>query len=346
MGNTIIDNDHSKECEIINNSGTDAVVIIPALAQSNNIGSNVNIYNQRLELLSTLEGGQVIPSGQSGTVVLDQTYNNPMTGQPTYSKVYKLLISSSDWYHPLAVINVKQKVSVDPPRFDPQTINADNQKSMEEAGLFIQTLHADPTSPLIKSFKDMMSDVHPDAARLAEESSESSKVEDVNTITDKASNFFKSTDDFQNVTLNSIGVMRSYYKKFPFIWAQFKNLTYNLYTSDDQTNTFLGQISMSKPNQLDIKKPNAGYIINFLPASDPSNLDSTAIDSSQTVSINYMNGIFIIKGSVGSSKTMLRGSFIFKSALSQNPDDNQIIPILTGKVNGGTTTGYDESLMQ
>jgi hypothetical protein len=73
--------DTSKNCQVTNQTSSDAVVIIPTTSQDGSNDSSIAVYDQNLEILATLEGGTVIKVGQRGTVVLDQYYNDPKTGQ-------------------------------------------------------------------------------------------------------------------------------------------------------------------------------------------------------------------------------------------------------------------------
>ncbi|MTI29217.1 hypothetical protein, partial [Xanthovirga aplysinae] len=81
-------NDPSKECKVTNETNSDVVIMLPTTAQTDNIDTSISVYNQDLEVLTTLEGGQAIAAGQSGTVVLDQNYIDPDTGESTYSLLY------------------------------------------------------------------------------------------------------------------------------------------------------------------------------------------------------------------------------------------------------------------
>lgn len=55
--------DTSKNCQVTNQSNTDAVIIIPTTAQDGNEESSIAVYDQSLEILNTLEGGIVIKVG-------------------------------------------------------------------------------------------------------------------------------------------------------------------------------------------------------------------------------------------------------------------------------------------
>ncbi|MTI29213.1 hypothetical protein, partial [Xanthovirga aplysinae] len=80
--------DPSKECKLTKETNSEVVVMLPAIAQTDNTGSPISLYNQNLEVLTILEGGQAIPAGQNGTVVLDQNYIDPDIGESTYSLLY------------------------------------------------------------------------------------------------------------------------------------------------------------------------------------------------------------------------------------------------------------------
>ncbi|MTI29931.1 hypothetical protein [Xanthovirga aplysinae] len=324
--------DVSKECQINNETDSDIVVITPTTVRKHNSESPFpkSAYNQDLEVLTTLEGGQVIPAGKSGTVVLDKSYIDPITGESTYSMVYKLLVSSANSYYPIANINTIQNRSSGSAKFDPQTVGPKDQESMKETALFIQTIHAYPNSQLAMDFKAAMPDKNKSNTKA---------------MIDAANTFFKSTTtQFQNVRLLSLIAMHSYYKKFPFVWANFTNVTYYLYSGNDQSSNFVGQLSMNKPSIIDLTAPNAAYEISFSPASSLSDPTSIEVDSSKMKLLTYSNDIFVNDENEGTPEISLKGTFMPRSFLSQNPDDTQIIRILSGMVNGVTVTGTMERL--
>ncbi|MTI29210.1 hypothetical protein, partial [Xanthovirga aplysinae] len=79
-----------KECKITNNTTDSVVVIIPSIAQNAEV-----TYNQDLIELEIKDDKNAkiteIPPGKSGTVILDQTFDD--SGTKKYSLNYNLLIS-------------------------------------------------------------------------------------------------------------------------------------------------------------------------------------------------------------------------------------------------------------
>lgn len=337
--------DTSKNCQVTNQTSSDAAVIIPTTSQDGSNDSSIAVYDQNLEILTTLEGGTVIKVGQSGTVVLDQYYNDPTTGQKTYSLVYNLLISSSSWYYPMANIGLMQNIFVTPPNFTPQTATTAEQKSIANADLFYQTIQAYPTSQLATDYQTAMSGTIKSASSQANGSANST-ANASDTITQNVNAFFQGTKQFQNVTLASLVAVESYYDKFPFIWAQYKSTTYYLYSSDSKTTSFVGQLALVQPSKLDLTLPNGGYTCTFTPAKDSSNLNSVDVDPSQALKLTYSGGVFVNDVNVDIPTVALKGIFQLKRLFTQKPADTQILPVITGSVEGATCVGFDQPQLE
>ncbi|MFN8407410.1 MAG: hypothetical protein U0X71_08020 [Sphingobacteriaceae bacterium] len=337
--------DTSKNCQVTNQSNTDAVIIIPTTAQDGNEESSIAVYDQSLEILNTLEGGIVIKVGQSGTVVLDQYYIDPKTGQKTYSLVYNLLVSSSSWYYPLANIGLMQNIFVTPPNFTPQTATGAEQQSIANADVFYQTIQAYPTSQLAQNYQAAMSGTISSASAQAD-GSPNSTANTSDAITQSVNAFFQSTKQFQNVTLASLVAVESYYNEFPFIWAQYKSVIYYLYSSDGKTTSFVGQLGLKQPATLDLTVANGGYICTFTPAKDPSNLNSVDVDSSKAMNLTYSSGVFVNDVNVDVPAIALKGIFQLKRLFTQVPADTQILPVITGSVDGVTAVGFDQPQLE
>lgn len=337
--------DTSKNCQITNQTTTDAVIIIPTTSQDGDDDSSIAVYDQSLEILTTLEGGTVIKTGNSGTVVLDQYYTDPTTGQSTYSLVYNLLVSSSNWYYPLANIGLMQNIFVTPPNYTPQTATAAEQASMSNADLFYQTIQAYPTSQLAVNYQAAMSGTATAAAAQANGSANSTQ-NTSDTITQNVNAFFQSTKQFQNVTLASVVAIESYYNQFPFIWAEYKSTTYYLYSTNGSTTSFVGQLSLQQPTTLDLTKANGGYTCTFTPAQDSSNLNSVSVNTSEAMNITYLDGVFVNDINVDVPAVSVKGIFQLKRLFTQDANDTQIIPVITGSINGATCIGFDQPQLE
>ncbi|WP_187696176.1 hypothetical protein, partial [Xanthovirga aplysinae] len=204
-----------------------------------------------------------------------------------------------------------------------------------------QTIQAYPTSQFAQDYQAAMSGATDDAMNQADGSADSSE-NGMNSIIDSTNNFFQGTNQFQHVTLSSIVAMQSYYDKFPFVWAQYKDTTYYLYGSDGQSNSFTGQVVMTQPPTLDLTKPNAGYTISFIPASNPSDLSSTDVDSTKAIDLTYSDAVFVNDVNADIPDIALSGMFQLKKIFTGDSDDTKIIPLLSGTVKGDTVIGFDQ----
>ncbi|WP_431685672.1 hypothetical protein [Hahella sp. NBU794] len=332
--------DQSKECVITNNCTSDIVILSPTTAQAPGDTQNASVYDQDLEILSLLEGGTVISQNGSGTVYLDQYYTDPNTKQQQYSLVYNLLASTSSWYFPVDNIGVMQNIFGSPVTFPAQTVTTDEQQSIANAATFYQTIAAYPTSQLTQNYETAMNGAQTTAQGQADGSANSSD-NVANSITDSVNAFFASTKGFQNVTLAGLVAVESYYSKFPFVWAQYDSTTYYLYSSDGNTTSFVGTLSLTKPSALDLSKPNAGYACTFTPAKDPTDTSTVDVDSSQAKTLTYSNALFVDNVNADIPDVAVKGTFQLKRVFTQNPSDTQIIPVLTGTIAGETCIGFD-----
>jgi len=212
--------------------------------------------------------------------------------------------------------------------------------ALANAGLFYQTISAYPTSALAKNFQQAMSDTN-DAATNAADGSANSSQNVSDAITKNANAFFQSTKSFQNVTLAGLVAMENYYQSFPFVWAEFGNTTYYLYSSDGKTTSFVGTISLQKPTTLDLTQQNGGYSCVFKPAVNPSDTTTVNVDGSKATSLTYGNGLFVDNANADVPQIAVKGTFQIKRLFTQKTTDTQIIPVLTGSVYGSTCIGFD-----
>jgi hypothetical protein len=332
--------DPSKQCAVTNNSSASVVVLTPSTAEvpGNTDSGSISVYDQNIEVLPLAEGGMVIAPGKTGTVTLDQQYTDPKTGHLTYSLVYDLLVSTSNWYYPVANLGVMQNIFATPANFPAQT--AADQKSMQDADVFYQTIAAYPTSKLAKDYQAAMSGALHSGAGAADGTPNSS-ANVASAIGNGANTFFKSTKGFQDVTLANLMAVQSYYDKFPFGWAQYKSITYYLYGSVNNTTNFIGTLSLTQPAALDLTLPNAGYTCTFTPASDPTDTTKFEVDASQAKSLTYTGALFVDDINADIPAVALRGTYQLKRLFTQKTTDTQAIVVITGTVDGVVSIGFD-----
>ena len=335
------DTDKSKTINITNNSGQELAIITPTVEDPKQVPNGTPVYGQDSVILQDTNDATTLPDQKNQDYLLEQYYIDPKNKKKEYSTVYNILGQTSDWFKPVANLGVMQLLN----EFAPQTITADNDKSMKEAGQFIQTISAYPSSKLSVDFQQAMSNTTTRAAQQADGSDNANK-NITNSITDNVNSFFKSTSSYQDVTLADYVSMQNYYQDYPFAWAAFDNETFYLYSSDGKSTSFIGTIALTKPDTIDITKANGGYHCVFTPSKDPSDTSSLKVDNSKAKALLYTNSLFVYKDDTDNPNMAVKGTFQVKSTLTQNPNDTQIIPLLTGTVNGVIVTGFDSPQKQ
>lgn len=333
--------DKSKQIDLTNSSGVNVAVLLPTVANAPDSPNNIEVYDQDLEVLQTTDGKCSLAEGAKGTYLLDQTYIDPKTKKPTYSTIYDLLVSTSDWFSPLANIGVIQNFFADSPSYTPVTATSDEAAAIKNAGVFIQTIAAYPTSKLTKDYQTAMSSAQTTGAQKADGSTGSSDAV-ANTMTASVNTFFKGTKSFQNVTLAGVVAMQTYYRAFPFVWAQYTDTTYYLYSSDGKTTSFVGTIALSKPTTIDVTQPNGGYTCSFAPATDPTDTTKLDVDTSKSKSLTFQNGLFVDDVSSDIPQIAVRGTFQIKRTFTQKPADTQVLTVLSGTIDGQVCLGFDK----
>jgi hypothetical protein len=333
--------DTSKICQITNSAGMDVVVGMPLTsAEVENSPNPKTAISGDFVILSLGSSGTtpsyVIKNGGSDTVTLDRTHKDSKTGKQVYSYGYDLLISTSDWYRPIDNIAVIQ--NFDPDGYDPQKATPDGDTAMKSTADFYQTISAYPTSKLAQDYVSAMKQTDDNANSKADGSVNSAQAVNDSINTD-AANFFKNTTNYKNVTLVDVVVLESYYNRFPFVWAQYGNATYYLYSNDGTATTFAGTLVLQKPDTLDITKPNGGYTCTFTPASNPSDLTKLDVDPSQATALTYSDGLF----ADDSDLISIKGSFQLKRTFTKVSTDKTIVVTMCGSINGLTSLGFDES---
>ncbi len=329
--------DTSKQIQITNNSSSDVVIFLPTTSDSPASTNAIKVYNQDLEILPSITGETVISEGGKQTFLLNQHYKDPDSGQMVYSSLYNLMASTKAWYYPVDNMGVMQLFS----KYAPQTITKAEQKSIEDAATFYQTISAYPTSQLAKNYQTAMTSTQTNAANQADGSSSSSD-NIANAISGGADNFFKSTKGFKDVTLSSLVAIESYYKKFCFVWAQYKkSVTYYLYSNDGKATSFVGTLSLERASSIDLTKLNSGYACTFTPASDPKDTTSVDVDASKAKILTYSDGLFVDDVNKDIPAVAVKGTFQLKRLFTQVPTDSQIITVMTGTIDGAVCIGFD-----
>jgi hypothetical protein len=333
--------DPTQEIQLTNSTTAPIVLMLPTTSAQAEEGDTLD-YGQKLELLTTVEGGPSVPVGETRTFVLDQTYVDPDTGDTEPSILYDLLPCTADWLLPVANIGIMQNFF--PVGYTGQTITADMATAFQNAALFFQTISAYPSSSLATGYAQAMNQTQSSASSAADGSADSAD-NAAQSITDTVNAFFKTTKGFQNVTLPAVVAIQSYYGTYPCAWAEYsaKAVTYYLYSSNSTASTFVGTISMTPPaTGLNIALANAGYTCTFTPASNGSDLTTVNVNTSAAKPLTLSGGLFVDNVTSDIPQVGVKGTFQIKSTFTKDQSDTQIITVLTGTISGATVIGFDQ----
>jgi hypothetical protein len=330
--------DPTEEIQITNSTPSPIVILIPSTRTPDANGTLV--YGENLELLTAVDGSTSVPASATKTFVLDQTLVDPDTGQSEYNSIYDLLPRTADWLAPVANITVMR--AGHPGSYPATTVTAATAPAFQNAGAFLQTISAYPTSALAKSYQQAVNQAVGNASGAANGSPGSAEATAQN-IPATVNTFFQGTKDYQNLTQDKLVVVQSYYDAFPFVWAEYANgpTTYYLYSSNGHATSFVGTISLTPPAVLNVAVANAGYTCTFTPAANGSDTSTVAVTASAAKSLTYTGGLFVNDVDADVPEVALRGTFQVKSTFTGKAADTQIITVLTGSVSSATCIGFD-----
>jgi hypothetical protein len=332
--------DQDKLCSLTNNTGKDVVVALTISDDETASQDAVISANHQFEILKTSAGDTIIKNGSSDTVTLDHNYKDG-ADETGYVQGYNLVISDSTWLYPLADLSVVQQRSNGSTSYVPQTIDATTRVPVAQAVDFYQTIAAYPSSQLAADYMNTLLQARDAASANADGSPGSAKAV-ADAIENAMDSFFKGSDQYKDVTLADVVTVDNYYNYFPFVWAQYKDsITYYLYGSDGTTAVFAGTLSLNKQGAIDITQPNGGYTCSFAPAVNPADTSKTDVDTAKSESLTYSNGLFLNDVTVETPAIGLRGSFLLERLFTNDPDNNAVIVVLSGIVNGVTCIGFD-----
>jgi hypothetical protein len=311
--------DSSKNCTITNNASAGVLVLDAFNATT---GTAKQVYDQTLKVLPLAGGGNVLAAGATGTVVLDDyTTSN---GKKIYNTLYELILARSTDLFPVRNTSVMQSFSP-PIAYPPVTVAATDLGNMQLAQQFYQTIMAYPTSNLSQQFQAAMNGA----------SGTANSVGDINKA---MAAFFQGTKQYQSLTLNMYIAITTYMDAFPYAWANYQaSYTYYLYTSSGSGTantppTLVGTLVLTQKGGVTTADPtdhNGGYNIAFV---DPSGKSTT---------LYYSQGQFVSDLNQDVPSICLKGTFVLKSQFTNQSTDNQLIPVISGMVNGTKVLGID-----
>lgn len=313
---------NSNGCSIINASDS-SISILSAFDESDTIKT---VYEDQLTLLPTTDEQKTISNGETKTVNLTGNYFT-LNGQKIPSTIYDLLSVIPNSLFPIKNSTVN-KLGLSYPHL---RVTKEDKASMVLAYQFYQKILAYPTSNLAQGFTNALKGIL---------NGNASSKGDIQSITD---GFFQGTTLYKSLNFIAVSTIMSYAKNRASSWAgnQLSSTYYLYYPGNNKNATatqapnFEGEVIFTKKSTSTIEDPmdpNSGYDITFKEAGG------------SITSLTYKQGQFY---SNGPNVIYLQPSFTTKSRLTNNPKDNQIIPILNGNINGvsvfGTQTKQDLS---
>jgi hypothetical protein len=332
--------DLNKICSVENKSGKDAVILI-AVSKGESINQDTIVAgNGRLNQLAVSGNGTLIKNGESGSITLDGSIADATNGNQ-YLPIYDLIVSDSEWLYPMASLSLAQQGSNGSTGFAAQTITPEARTALDQAAAFYQVITACPGSQLTKDYTRALRRAKIEAIEKADGTAASSAAIAA-AVAESINGFFAKTERYKLVTLPAIIAIDNYYNNFPSAWAGFKNsATFYLYSSDGKTGGFAGTLSLVKNGPLDISKPSGGFTCTFTPARAGNLPGSKATDTSKAVSLTYADGLFTDDPKSAKPAIALKGSFMKTNYFTGRENDNSVLIIVAGSINGAVCIGFN-----
>lgn len=222
--------------------------------------------------------------------------------------VYNIILARADNLFPVKAATVA--LDSDTQTYAPVTVTTADAERMKLAAKFQQILTAFSTSSLASDFATALADS--DAT--------------------KAAAFFNATDDYKTLTVDDVVAVQTYYAVYPFVWAYYggeKN--YGLHSTDGVTNKYAGYIALINESTvlLNGDKSIPGFT-------------ATYVNGATSTPLYYSAGQFVDDAASASPGICLQGLFVLKSSLTKSDDDQAIVAVLIGVINGESVLGYDE----
>lgn len=305
------------DCVITNSTSGDFLVLD---ARGDAVTPPQLVYEQSLKILPTKDGQSSIKAGATGTVTLNDMVTDQDHTAPYQTTNYELLMATPDCLYPVKATHARYILATH--GYDPTKVLADDAAAMKATENFQQTIMAYPSSALAQNFQAAMSNTT-NSATSADE------------VDAAVAKFFAATSQYKAVTIATLAAIQTYYKTYPYVWANYQgSKTYYLYSSDGSTASSLGSVQ--------IKVPTA------VPASTDKSLSGFAFTYSDAggnqKNLHYVKGQFVDDPNADVPGICLQGTFVQKSTLTKVDSDTKVIPILIGTVYDKKTLGYEDQL--
>lgn len=332
----------SRLIKVSNKTNVSILTLMPTSGfDKDSSNQGIPVFNQQEEVLKTQSGSDTISQASSGQYLLDRTYTDS-DGKHQTALLYDLIFSEARFASPFLNRSVMADFSTG--AFPNISVTTDDKTVMDKANTFYQQIQAYPNSQMAKKYQAALNGAQTNAQSTAS-SGDVEKTQQ--SIDDSVEAFFKTTHNYQDLTLSDVVAVESYYQAFPFVWASFDSKQYWLYSSDGSTSKFIGLVTMTKPSTIDFSKANGGYDIYLQTAKNPTDTTTVAVNDTK-INLTYANGVFVDDINADVPKIGLKGIFRLKSQMtgtlgSSDPTDDVIMPFLTGTVYGATCLGMDNA---
>ncbi|WP_221391581.1 hypothetical protein [Dyadobacter sp. NIV53] len=293
----------SKTWSIKNSSGKDLVVLD---AYADVLQPLEHFYGLTLKtLLYQIEGvtqtQSIISNGKTVDILLTETHTIKDT---TTNLDYLMIIADARTLFPVKVITLG--MASNPATFPQTEVTEADVKLYSLTEIFKKTIESFPTSELGKGYSDVL--------ELQDQT--------------KTDAWLKTTTDFKTVTSESVVVVSSYYKVYPFGWLDYQDTkTYNFYEIDQKTG-----------------KPVAKFELTYT-GNTPMEYDKELPDFSADYNgtkLTYHNGMFVDSIETQTPKIMLTGSFRLLGELTERSSDDKMVSCFMGVVNGNKMFGISD----
>ena len=316
-----------KDCVFTNNSTQD-VVVLKAYSDTDTTPP-LEIFEQTLTILKTKDDKQIIPAnGGTGTITLDDTHKDS-DGNDTDTTSYEFIIARADSLFPVKSASTIRAYNTDKTqKYYPgvtvvkTTVNnktVDDYANMQSAEQFQKNIMAYPSYSLAQNYLIALSQTASAPATDA---------------TDYIGNYFSKTDLYQNVTLDMIAAISTYYGQFPYVWTDYKaTKTYYLYSTINDVVKYAGFLVITCPT--------------VVPASTDKDLTGFTFVFTDVTNKNAITDLHYYKGQLVDVKTdvpgmCFTGSFARQGDLTNDNSDNTVISVIAGRIGSLKVMGFDQ----
>ncbi|UTW64092.1 hypothetical protein KFE98_08120 [bacterium SCSIO 12741] len=313
----------STDCKITNDSNKNLTVNL-VIDENPNGNVAAHLYEQGMDTLNSQKNQRILS--------VDEVAIYPLRHQQNPApKMFHLLICTSDWFFPIWNERIL-------PNSAPIVVSNQDEQTMKAAETFYRKIQAQPNSKQVKQYlaatqKGMI------LARQAANGKKGSAKQSFEAMANVVNAFFESTTAYQQVTLEKIMAIDSYYHNYPFGYTNYGDCTFYLYSGDGKKSQFVGKLVIENKEGIDLSMPNGGLSCIFYPSLNPSKPEMTEVDTKCPQKVVFSDGVFNLQHPESTKSWSLKPHCIFKKVISQKSSDTEIIPSLIGQIGGVQVVG-------